>query len=131
MNFAAAMEGNPPRLVVLFKRDTDGGEQYQWGIVGSIPLLGLIGHITRVQMQLVSIEWIPECNNDPAALAIIWNNTTRRFQHFVSSDIPTDSLVGMLETIKLALTSSRLGQQAAAQRVEPPILGPDGKPIRS
>lgn len=130
-NFTEAMASNPPRLVVLFKRAENGSEQFQWGIVGSIPMISLIGAVVRVQVDLVSREWMPECDNDPSALVIAWDAEYRSASYYVSKDIPLDPLLGMLDCVRTALVGSRLGQQTAAQRIEPKHLyGPDGAPWR-
>ena len=124
-DFAEVMQHNPPRLVVLFRRDANGAEQFQWGVVGNIPVLTLIGDITRLQAQLVADEWIPEC--EQMACVVAWDSADKSLSHYKHPDIPTDPLVGMLETIKHMLVNSRLGQHSAAQKVN--ILGPDSRPI--
>lgn len=128
-NFAEAMANNPPRLVVMFRHGEDGSEQFQWGVVGSIPVLTLIGAITRVQAELPLLE-PGDLRRDTreSALVMAWDPATRIIDWFVHPDIPVDPLVGILETLKSALVDSRLAQQAAAQRTS--IVGPDGKPIK-
>ena len=123
-DFQTTMLANPPRLVVLFRRTEGGEEQFQWGVVGKIPLLSLIGFITRVQAELAfrSPDPCPE-----QALAIMLQDDGK-LAYYVHPDIPIDPLVGMLETIKSALTDSRTAQHAAAQQVK--IVGPDGLPMR-
>ncbi len=128
-NFAEVMSTNPPRLVVQFQRGRDGGEQFQWGVVGAIPILTLIGYIGRVQADLVVDAWIPECDTSPPSLVVAWDARDRTLSHYVHPDVPTDPLGGMLETIKQMLVDSRLAQFAAAQRTQ--ILGPDGQPMRA
>ena len=128
MNFAECMATNPPRLVVLFQRGPGGEEQFQWGVVGSIPILSLVGNIAAVQAALIGMEWIPECTHDVPALVLAWDEGSRGMNHFVHDDIPNLPLVGMLETIKIALVGSRMGQHVVAQQVA--ILGPDGRPMR-
>ena len=128
MNYEEVIATNPPRLVVLFQRGRDGGEQFQWGVVGGIPVLTMVGYIARVQADLIAGGWVPECTHDVPALVIAWDAQHRELSHFVHPDIPTDSLVGMLEMVKSMLVASRMGQHTAAQKVE--ILGPDGKPMR-
>lgn len=41
--FAELMQANPPRLVV--QCSSERGEQFQWGITGSMPVLNLFGRI--------------------------------------------------------------------------------------
>lgn len=128
-NFAEVIATNPPRLVVLFRYNPNTGvEEFQWGTAGgNIPILNTISAIMRVQADLLSNEWIPECTNPDPALCIVWGAESKTTQHFVHPDIPTDPLVGMLETIKFALIGSRMGQHQASQKI---ILGIDGKPAR-
>ena len=123
-NFAEVMANNPPRLVVQFRRH-DGGDQFQWGIVGHMPVLSLIGNITKIQRDLCVGEWIPGC--DQPVLVIAYDPTDGNFWQFVSSDISAESLVGMLEVIKAMLVNSRMAQHAGANQVtnQRSILGPD------
>jgi len=130
MNFKETMATDPPRMVVLFRYGGDGAEQYQWGVVKFIPVLSLIGAIIRVQNELVNGEWLPQSTEGEPALVITWDEATKEFSHFLHAEIPTDSLVGMLETIKSMLVDSRIAQHTAAQRIQPRILGPNGQPIR-
>jgi hypothetical protein len=129
-NFTETMSTNPPRLVVMFQRGDDGSERFQWGVVGSIPILSVIGSIARVQADLVGGLWIQECDNEQPALVIAWDRVTRTLEYYLHPDIPTLPLVGMLETIKAMLVASRLGQQVGSQKIEGNVLGLDGKPMR-
>lgn len=124
-NFAKVMESNPPRLVVLFQRGEDGSERFQWGIVGGIPVLTLVGCLSRVIGELPLIEPCDLRRDCPeSALVITWHEG--RCEWFVHRDTPIDPLVGMLETIQFAIIGGGAAQRAAAQRV----LGPDGGPVR-
>lgn len=128
--FAEIMASNPPRLVVLFRRGGDGGEQFQWGIVGSIPILTLIGHIHLAQTALVQEEGFMTPDPNACAFILTWDAERRGMHHFLHPDIPEVPLAGMLETIKSALVMSRMGQMMAAQQTRSPaILGPNGVPI--
>lgn len=130
--FDAVLESNPPRLVVQARKDADGNEQYQWGVVGNIPVISLIGQIAYTQNDLLRNCWVLTCPQP--ALVIVWDAATREFETFISPDLDTIPLVGMLELVKGALVSSRLAQAMAAQRVQMAtqtrILGPDGNPVR-
>ena len=128
-NFAETMSADPPRLVVMFQRGHDGSEQFQWGVVGQMPILSLIGGIARAQISLADGGWMPECDDDAKAFVIAWNKDERELSHFLHPEIPVEPLIGMLETIKAMLVGSRLGQHNAAQKVE--LLRPDGTPWRS
>lgn len=129
--FENSVKDDTPRLVVMFRRGPDGGEQFQWGVVGAMPILTLIGYIARIQSDLVN-ELAEERNSCPH-LALVVARTEgevmplRTWDWWVHPDIPVDPLVGMLDTIKAALIDSRTAQQALAQRTQ--LLGPDGKPF--
>lgn len=122
--FNDIVKQDTPRLVVMFRRLGPNQEQFQWGMVGQMPLLTLIGYITRVQAEL-AFKSPEECSE--LALVIVWDAEQLRFSYFIHPDIPVDSMVGMLETIKGAMVDSRLAQQAKDQQVG--LYGPDGKPI--
>lgn len=123
MSIYTDLKQDTPRLVVMFRRDGDK-EMFQWGMLGEMPILTLVGVIVRVQAELAfrAAEECPE-----SALVIAWDKQHRSFDWFVHPDIPMDSLVGMLETIKATIVSTHMARQMAAQQV---ILGPDGRPVR-
>lgn len=123
VKFTNTVKEDTPRLVVMFKREGDK-EQFQWGMVGTIPLLSLIGAIIHVQNNM-DYEGNDECPEP--ALVIAWHNPTCTFDWFMHPATPIDSMRGMLETIKAAIVGSRAGQQTVAQQV---LLGPDGQPMR-
>lgn len=125
-SFSDVMQSNPPRLVVLYQRANDGTDHFQWGIVGSLPVLGLIASVCRAQYELLEEKYIPECEGETPALVITWDVVDKFSSFWLHTDVPTEPLLGMLEVIKATLVTGRLGQQAAAQR----ILGPDGQPWR-
>lgn len=129
MNFSEAIRANPPRLVVTFRWGGDGSEQFEWGIVGEMPPLTLIGRVSAVIGKLHRKEWIPECPEQ--ALVITWHAPSREMLHFVHGDIPYEALAGMLEIVKFHLIAARLEGQAMARRgpARPPVLGPDGRPF--
>ncbi len=123
--FSETVKQDTPRVVVLFRRAPDGGEQFQWGVIGSIPVLTLIGYITRIQAELAFRSPEP-C--DQSALVIAYDRDIGKMCYFVHPDIPIDSMVGMLETIKGALVDSQVVQRQAAQQVQ--IIDPTGRPLR-
>ena len=124
-NFTETVKHDTPRLVIMY-REVDGKEQYQWGVVGAIPIMNLIGAIVRFQAELPSHEWpYEECPE--SALVITWNKESGKFDWFVHPDIPVDSLVGMLETVRMTIVNTHIARQAAAQQVR--LLGPDGQPF--
>lgn len=124
MKFADIVQ-DTPRMVVVFERDDEGNERFRWGMVGSIPILTLIGYTARVQAEL----WFPPHRDhccDERALVIAWDAVTRRFYWWVNPGIPVDSLVGMLDAVKLQLHSGMAQKQQEAQ---PKILLPNGQPM--
>lgn len=123
-----SVQQDTPRLVVVFQRDEQGNERFQWGTVGTMPVLTLLGYITRIQAEL-AFRSPPECGM--SSLVIAWDAAERKIGYWVDPCIPIDPLVGMLETIKGVLVSSQ------SARTPPPIitpkrglLGPDGRPMR-
>lgn len=132
MTFAEFMATNPPRLVVQFRRDANGGESFDWGVVGNMPGMSIIGAVVRAQADLAEGKWIPGCESDPPALVIAWHGAEKRFEHWVHRDIPVEPLVGMIEVVKTILVSCRIQEMAAAAHTGAGgILGPDGRPMRS
>ena len=125
-NFAEVVKQDTPRLVVECEVVPGKGERFKWGMVGALPLLTLIGYIARVQHDIIGqlAERRNECSE--VAFVIAWTGTT--FDWWLHRDIPVDSLVGMLETIKLALIS-QAATPAARGKQGPSLLGPDGRPF--
>ena len=135
-DFTDTVKQDTPRLVVLFGRPAPDQEAYQWGIDGKVPILGLIGYITRVQTSLQTYGPWKDQLIEESALVIAWidckyvvdsDQPPKEFKWFVHPDIPVDSLVGMLDTIKVALITSQIAQQARNQQIA--LLGPDGQPM--
>ena len=125
--FNDVVRADTPRLVVMYRRDERGQEQFQWGMVGSMPLMTLIGYIVRVQGEMCLAEPSDGRECPQPALVVAWDAPSGGFEWFVSPDMPTDATVGMLETGKVTLLGTHLARQAANQQV---ILGPDGNPVR-
>jgi hypothetical protein len=117
------------RLVVMFQRPEPKQERFQWGMVGKLPILSLIGCITRAQVEMPLIEPQDVRYHCPEkAFVVAWDEADGVYRWFVHPDIPVDSLIGMLEIIKMALIGTQQARQVQNQQV--PILGPDGQPIR-
>lgn len=114
---------NTPRLVITFEWVGEK-ENFQWGLGGPIPLMTLIGNLTRVQsdIYLKSIDPCPE-----QGFVMAWDQDSRKMSWFLHSAVPVDSLVGMIDAIKLVILSQHLARQMSAQQN---ILGPDGNPMR-
>lgn len=114
--FTSTIKEDTPRLEVRYKL-IDGQDNYEWGIVGSIPMLSLLGGIIRTQVELHSSEGQPNSSNRcvESKFTLVWSEEGKFFRWFVNPDIPTDSLIGMLETIKLAVGMSLAARRVAAQ----------------
>lgn len=122
--FSQSVKQDTPRLVVQFKCNGDK-ESFAWGVVGNIPVLSLIGTITRVQSELF-FRTPPE--SPELALVIAFDVVTRKLDWFCHPSIPVDSLCGMLETIKTTIIAQHMVAQVQAQ-ARSSVLGPDGRPI--
>lgn len=110
----------------MFRHEGEN-DVFQWGVIGTIPTLNLIGAISRAQSDLWHRR--PAACPKPA-LVIAWDQEQRVFHYFVDPAIPTAGLVGMLETIKLVITTTHMSRQPEAQQASPRILGVDGQPMR-
>ena len=121
--FGTLMSTNPPRLVVLYRQGEDGTQQFQWGMVGTVPVLTLIGSLVEAQAR-IRHDSVYKC--EESAFVVAWEGD--RPSYWCHQDVPKTALLGMLETIKHSVVGGRLEQQAAAQRMQ--ILGPDGSPMR-
>lgn len=135
-DFSERMKADPPRLVVLFRRGPDGSEQFEWGVVGKMPIITLIGAVIRAQARLV-VEpplWPTECDED--ALVVMWDEAARDVHTYAHPNTPALPMAGMLETIKAALVGSLIASkqqlQAArtVQEAKHRIVGPNGRPLR-
>ena len=120
--FTDTVRQDTPRLVVEYQVSESGHEQFHWGVAGKLPILTVIGFIVRVQAEL-AFRKPEEC--DQMALVIAY--TEGKFDYFVNSGIPVDSLVGMLEAIKTTLIDSQMTQNRHKQVN---LFGPDGTVYR-
>lgn len=120
--FYEKVKQDTPRLVVEFKIE-GGKELFQWGIVGQIPLLTVIGAVDRAQSGLHTAT-LKECPE--RGLVIAYDPESRTFETFAHPDTPIESMIGMLEAIKETLVSTHMARAAANQQF---ILGPDGRPM--
>lgn len=125
--FTDAIASNPPRLVVMFRRDESGQEQYQWGVVGNIPILSLIGYLGKVENDLTAGTWIPDCDNEQPALVVVWDQSDNSLSHYVHPDIPAWGLAGMVEVIRQILVGSRVAQMTGVNKVQ--LYDAGGHPI--
>jgi len=128
VDFDEVMKNDPPRMVVQCVKTHDGNERFQWGLSGLMPLLTLVGYITRAQAEL-AFRAPPACGD--GLFVVVWDDATKTMSYWVDPAVPIDPLVGMLETIKIQLVTS------SAKQMAPPVitpkrslLGPDGNPMR-
>ena len=86
-NFAETVQQGTPRLVVTYRRDGDR-DLFQWGMVGQLPLITLIGAATRVQGELPLLEPGDERRHCPQpALCLAWDEKERRFEAFAAGRV--------------------------------------------
>ena len=126
--FTNSVEQDTPRMVVAFQCNGDK-EMYRWGIVGTMPVLSLIGYIGRVQAELDRTcgQYPPARRECPEpALVVTWDDAQKQFDWFVHPSVPLDSLLGMLEIVKTALVATHM---AHAQAGHAALVGPDGRPL--
>ena len=125
-DFTQVIATNLNRFVVMYKNE-EGTDRFQWGIVGAVPILTMVGAIARVQVNIINQQagWENECPE--SALVIAFGPTGENIQWFINRGIPVDPLVGMLETIKASIIGSNQAQHVAAQKLQ--LLGPDGNPM--
>lgn len=121
------MNQDTPRIVVKFQYDGDK-ENYTYGIFGKMPVVVLVGFIIRVQAELAFRS--PE-SCDEQELVIEWNKDTKSFSWRVHPSVHIDSMVGMLENVKVMLIGSQMEQMAmqAAESQQTGLVGVDGRPI--
>lgn len=122
------IEQNTPRLVVEFRRAANNEEQFKWGMIGKLPALSVIGYVTRVQAEL-AFRKPEEC--EQLALIIVWDEESRVFDYCVHPDIPVDSLVGMLEMVKVKLVDARIATEMIQQQGGVGLYGADGVRLRN
>lgn len=128
MGFSEVIQTNPPRLVVQYQLGDDGSESFQWGIVGNIPILTMLGYLLKVQVDLLGGGWIPDCGEHRGSLVILWDAEERELSHYVDPDVPATPLAGMLETVKAAILAGREAQKKGAEKIQ--LYGADGTPLR-
>lgn len=133
--FEETVRPETPRLVVKFQRGPDGGERFEWGTVGQIPIVTLVGCVARVQSALhcsqLSSGALDLCSDrlcPEQAVVIVWDGAARRLDWFAHFDTPVDAMCGMLEIVKTTLVGSLAVRQMAQQQMR--VLGPDGTPAR-
>lgn len=128
--YADIVKQDTPRIVIKFKFDDEGKDQYEWGNVGTIPVMAMIGAIVKTQIELVSIEtdrlglYNKLCPEQ--MLVIAWDRDNNTFHWFMHKDTPKYGILGMLDLIRATLVDSIRMRQAAQQ---PTILDPTGQPI--
>lgn len=124
--FADVVKQDTPRMVVAFQRDGDK-ELYRWGVVGTMPVLSLVGCIGRVQAEIGGSRYPSVGRECPeSALVVIWDEAEKKFDWFLHPSIPLDSLLGMLEIVKATLVATHM---AHAESGRAALVGPDGRPL--
>jgi hypothetical protein len=130
-SFTETVKPDTPRLVVTYHRDERAQERFQWGVVGEIPILALLGAIARAQDGL--LNHVPDGECPERALVIAWNALHGECAWFVHPDVPVLPLVGMLGLVRATIEATHMARQAAAQQVPAQglsrLLGPDGAPL--
>ena len=126
--FTYTVQQDTPRLVIEFFLK-DGNETFKWSVVGHIPILSLIGAMTRIQTDghIRSGNEDEDTGAPSHALVAVWQADANDFEVFIGSEIPMYSLVGMLEIIKTSLVAAFMARAMAT--MTPPIYGPDGQPM--
>ena len=122
--YDVVMASDPPRLVVKYER-TPQGDKFEWGIVGSVPALPLVGALCRVQHHLCRDDRAEALANACPEQALVVFCANGQFGWFKHWDIPADSLCGMLESIKAQLVARQVAsaaQQAAQKQARSPRL---------
>ena len=116
-----------PRLVITYRKFAEGKEAFQWGAVGSIPALTMVGEImyTQDKLRTEARYHIPDCPE--LALVVAWDEEFKCFERFLNKSIPTNGLLGMLEVVKLTIVLGQLQQPRHGHGQA--ILGPDGMPF--
>ena len=122
----ADIKQDTPRLVVEHQINDAGEDRFTWGVVGRMQIFSLIGFIVRVQSELIRHEADATSPNfDYSGKALVIAHVSGEFGYFVHPDIPTDPLVGMLESIKLTFAASQV--QPAPNKID--LFGADGRPM--
>lgn len=122
--FADVVKQDTARIVIKCERN-GGKEQFQWGMVGKMQLLTVVGFITRTQAELITHDRSEEPCLEMAL--VIAETGPGVFEWFIHPDMPVDSTIGMLETIKITLLGTQMAQQTANRQL---LLGPNGQPMR-
>lgn len=118
------VEPNAPRLVIEFRYDANGVEQFNFGVVGQIPLLSLIGAITCVQSEL----FFRSGNDCPMqALVIAYDPVNHEFEWFKHPDTPLEPIAGMLEVMKNGLVTAHIARMTAQQQTRIRPYSADGQ----
>lgn len=126
--FKDIVKSDTPILVVNFKVNDEGREDYEWGVKGNIPLLPLIGYVVKVLNEYASTDiqrlYLFDKICKPQALVIAY--VDKEFHWFLHKDTPKYGMLGMLKMIETTLVGTTMARSTANQQR---ILGVDGKPI--
>lgn len=122
--FSEILQTCPTWLAVECQVMPDGKERFGWKLVGSVPILTLLGVILKVQGELLAGNLIDPIDEP---LLVIVQDKGSDFCWWVNGDIPTYALAGFLETVKDAIKSPQ--SMAKAHQHGVGVLGPDGRPF--
>lgn len=122
--FAEIIQKCPTWLAIEYQVMSDGKERFSWKLVGSMPILTLLGVILKVQRELLIGNFIDPINEP---LLVIAQDEGGDFDWWVNGDIPTYALAGFLETVKDTIKSPQSMAKTQQQGIS--VLGPDGRPF--
>lgn len=133
-SLAEVMAENPPRLVITYKLKGEQ-QQFDWGMVGQLPMLSIIGKLVEVSSDILIGREMQQRYYDsvqypgqPMSLVIAQGHlNSSAFVWFMHRDIPHTELIGMIETIRMGLIM-QIQVQAQKERTSP-LLDPNGMPI--
>ena len=86
--FAEVMAANPPRLVVLYQQAPDGGERFQWGVVGQIPLLSMVGAMSGLMPGVIRRNTLKTACSSKMTLVLLCSALETRAAASVGSSAP-------------------------------------------
>lgn len=130
--FTEIVKEDTPRIIIKFEFDEQGRDQYEWGNIGNIPLMSLIGGIVNVQVELSDISLDRLVIHDKICpdqmLVITWDKDTKDFDWFVHRNVPKYGMLGMLDLIRATMVDSIRARQSTIQ--QPTLVDINGQPIR-
>lgn len=124
--YSEVVKEDTPRLIVKFRIHEDGKDDYEWGVIGQIPLLQLVGAVLDVQAEMCeSVGWQLEVKGKTCPdqqLVIVYDKSL--FSWFVHRDYPKYGMLGMLDIIRATLVDTIRATQAQQQQAQPRLIVP-------